>query len=293
MLHPKMLEFVGGDESRYPHRLEKDFSRIFNKVVELWGTEELEVFLNGLFLDNRGGERQGFPPEVMSEIFRLSRLNEEYRKRAAATPDAWEIENCRRGLQDLGVEFSNAGYFYALQSGNDQAIEYFLRAGYSVDLCDSNGWTPLMISLFFGKESTARLLIKNGASATATDPQGYGPMHWAALKGFTGVIDLLITRGAKVNVQSLRGLTPLIQAAAAGHGATIQILLARNASVSLADAEGWTPLHKAVANGHLLAAHMLLKAGADRTAKHRDGLTPVDIAKAKGRPDMLQLFGMT
>jgi len=32
VLHPKMLEYVGGDESKYPHRLERDFSRIFDNI---------------------------------------------------------------------------------------------------------------------------------------------------------------------------------------------------------------------------------------------------------------------
>lgn len=291
-MHPKMLEIVGGDEAIYPHRLEKDFSRIFNKVVELWGSEKLDEFLNGLFLDDKGG-RQGFPREVMREIFALSRLNDASRAASAAATPPWETENARRGLKELGVEFSRPGFFHALQQGNDAAVQLFLRGGYNVDVCDENGWTPLMIALFVGRESTAKLLIRHGASATACDPQGYGPMHWAALQGFAGVVDLLMERGASADVQSLKGITPLIQAAAGGHAAAIRMLLDKRASVNLPDNEGWTPLHKAVANGHTEAARILLGAGADAQARHRDGLTPADIARAKGRPEMLRLFGLS
>ncbi len=290
-MHPKMLEIVGGDEARYPRRLEQDFSRIFEKVLDLWGSEKLDEFLNGLFIDDKGG-RQGFPPEVMREIFALSRLNDELLA-AKAQQSPWETENARRGLKEMGVELSKPGFFSALQAGNDKAIEFFLKAGYGVDVCDDNGWTPLMVALFFGKEDTARLLIQHGASATASDPQGYGPMHWAALQGFAAVVDILVERGASPDVQSFKGITPLIQAAAGAHEATIRALLARRASVSLPDNEGWTPLHKAVANGHTAAARILLEAGADRLARHRDGLTPVDIARAKGKPEMLRLFGLS
>ncbi len=289
-MHPRMLEIVGGDETKYPHRLEQDFSRIFNKVLELWGTEQLDELLNGLFIDDKGG-RQGFPPEVMREIFALSRLNDELLA-AKAQRSPWETENARRGIEEMGIEPTKRGFFQALQTGNDKAIEFFLKAGYSVDVCDENGWTPLMVALFVGRESTAKLLIRNGASATACDPQGYGPMHWAALQGFVGVVDLLVERGASADVQSLKGITPLIQAAAGGHAAAIRMLLDKRASVNLPDNEGWTPLHKAVANGHAEAARILLGAGADAQARHRDGLTPVDIAKAKGRPEMLKLFGL-
>lgn len=290
-MHPGMLEIVGGDEAKYPHRLERDFGRIFSKVIELWGSEKLDEFLNGLFIDDKGG-RQGFPPEVMREIFALSRLNEA-QLAAQAQRAPWEIENARRGLDELGVEFSRPGFFHALQQGNDAAVQLFLRAGYNVDVCDENGWTPLMVALFVGRESTARLLIQHGASAISSDPQGYGPLHWAALQGFAGVVDLLVERGASADVKSLKGITPLIQAAAGGHAAAIRALLARRASVSLPDNEGWTPLHKAVANGHAEAARILLEAGADRQAKHRDGLTPADIARARGKPDMLRLFGLS
>ncbi len=292
-MHPIMRDIVGGDETRYPHRLEKDFSRIFNKVLELWGIEKLNEYLNGLFIDEKGN-RQGFPREVMREIFVLSRLNDDYRDKAAAAAALlpWEMENARRGLKEIGVEFSKPGFFYALQAGNDAAVELFLRAGYSVDVCDENGWTPLMIALFVGRESTARLLIQRGASVTATDPQGYGPMHWAALQGFAEVIDLLAERGASANAQSAKGITPLIQAAAGGHAAAVRALLNKRAAVNLSDAEGWTPLHKAVSNGHAEVARLLLEAGADAQARHCDGLTPVGMAKAKGLPEMRILFGL-
>lgn len=290
-MNPRMLEIVGGDETKYPHRLEQDFSRIFEKVIELWGSAKLDEFLNGLFIDDKGG-RQGFPPEVMREIFALSRLNDALLAvRAQQTP--WQTENARRGLKEMGVEPTKRGFFQALQVGNDKAIEYFLKTGYSVDVCDDNGWTPLMVALFFGKEATARLLILHGASATASDPQGYGPMHWAALQGFAALVDVLVERGASPDVQSFKGITPLIQAAAGGHTEAVRALLAKRASASLPDKEGWTPLHKAVANGHVEAARLLLEAGADRLATHRDGLSPIDIARAKGKPEMLRLFRLS
>ncbi|MGC1519161.1 MAG: hypothetical protein WA787_10375, partial [Azonexus sp.] len=54
--------------------LEQGFPRILAKIVALWGKPSLEDFLSGLMVSDRPG-RQGFPPDVAMEIFRLSMLH--------------------------------------------------------------------------------------------------------------------------------------------------------------------------------------------------------------------------
>ncbi len=58
-------------------RLEK-FDRIFSKIEELWARpEECIAFLSGMLLDNRDGQRVGFPQEVAEEILLLIEIQRE------------------------------------------------------------------------------------------------------------------------------------------------------------------------------------------------------------------------
>ncbi|MBK7898592.1 MAG: hypothetical protein KA603_12080 [Azonexus sp.] len=73
-LRARLLEFLDGDEAAYPRLLEQQFPRIAAKVVELWGTAEFDHYLEGLMVSDRP-DRQGFPPDVAMEIFRLSMVH--------------------------------------------------------------------------------------------------------------------------------------------------------------------------------------------------------------------------
>jgi ankyrin repeat protein len=276
------------DEARYPHSLEARFKRIFDRIAELWGTPMLENYLEDLLIDKRGG-RQGFPADVMRDIFYLHGLHERLMRSKRTEPeDIWSNEEIKRGLEAEGFEFTPRGFFKAIEAGNTRAFELFIKAGVDVDMRNDVGWTPLMVSAFMGSETSAKMVLEAGADVHARDNMGYGPMHWAAYQGYPAVIELLIAKGGDVNVRSDKGLTPLLQAAARGHAETVQLLIRRGAFVNQPDKEGWIPLHKAVANGHLETVKLLLTAGGDCNARHESGVTAVDIALQKERPEIIE-----
>lgn len=104
MQNKKMAAIFHGQEDKYPRELEKRFPRILDKIAELWGKPELEAYFDDLLLDRRGN-RQGFPPEVSSEIFFLNTLHgQEGFRQATAAPDDWGYELAREGL-----DFFDAG----------------------------------------------------------------------------------------------------------------------------------------------------------------------------------------
>jgi hypothetical protein len=51
------------------------FSHVQQRVCMLWGTHELDVYLNHLMTDSRDGQRKGFPVEVTAELLFLAELN--------------------------------------------------------------------------------------------------------------------------------------------------------------------------------------------------------------------------
>ena len=54
--------------------IEAQFPRIAQSIMLMWGHPELDRFFAKLTVDDRG-DRQGFPPEVMSELMFLARLH--------------------------------------------------------------------------------------------------------------------------------------------------------------------------------------------------------------------------
>ena len=50
-------------------------THVQKKICMMWGTPELDVFLNSLMMDSRDGQRKGFPVEVTQELLFLAEFN--------------------------------------------------------------------------------------------------------------------------------------------------------------------------------------------------------------------------
>ena len=70
-LRDKMGELAADN---FPEAIAQRFPHILARLADLWGSAALDAYLDGLMLDDRGG-RQGFPPGVGTEIFRLIALH--------------------------------------------------------------------------------------------------------------------------------------------------------------------------------------------------------------------------
>ena len=82
-MNEKVLRMIEGEEKYYPHALEKQYPHLLSKILELWDTPAFDSYLQQLMLDTRDRPRQGFPPEVATDLLHLSRLSTELRERAA------------------------------------------------------------------------------------------------------------------------------------------------------------------------------------------------------------------
>jgi hypothetical protein len=75
-------------------RLAVRFPRIANRIADSWSRPDvLKAYLNGLLIDERGG-RQGFPPEIVAELFKLSRYYETQvfpTEDEVAKTDIWDV----------------------------------------------------------------------------------------------------------------------------------------------------------------------------------------------------------
>jgi len=290
-MHPVLAEYFEKKPDLYPQALESKYSRVFNKIMAMWGSQALEEHFSDLIVDKRGG-RQGFPADVAADIILLSRLHTRLLEtagmtRASGPSDPWGDERMRHKLATEQIEYSKEGFLVAVERGNERAVRLFLNAGIRPDEKDALGVTPLIKAAMFNRSAVASLLIKANADVNTANSQGYTPLHWAALKGYLDIVEMLLAAGAGVDPRSGLGLTPLMQAAMSGHARVCDVLIAKGAGVNEADKRGNTPLHKAVNDGHVAVVEVLVAAGADVSIGDDKGVTPLAIAQRKKNPAML------
>ena len=281
-----MLDLLQGDESLYPHELEKNYLRVMNKIMDAWYTPQAGKCFFDLIIDKRGGARQGFPSKVAVEIFRLSQFHE-----LTCTVSQDKIENPWAIIDDPELQnkelvvpesknyvYSPQELFKLIEAGSDKGLRAFLSHGTDLNVRDERDWTPLMVSSFNGNIEITHLLLLGGADIQFKDTAGYTPLHLAAFNGHDDVVKLLLEKKADPNARSNFGWTPLIQAATRGHAASIKHLLSWEAKINLASKDGWTALHKATANGHIEVVELLLSHFADSDLQLADGTTALSIA---------------
>ena len=140
--------------------------------------------------------------------------------------------------------------------------DVLFQAGADVDVCDSFGYTPLMMAVRNGNDVMAIALINKGANPNKRTRTGMSALITAAEHGQDKCVEILINKGADVNSTDEKGQTALLCAAWAGKFKCIEILLAAGADVNISDDEGWTALASAGHFDHRECVILLLKSGA-------------------------------
>jgi uncharacterized protein len=82
----RLLKILNGSEQKYPHTLEKQFPRVFEKIMSLWDSPNLDAYFADLLMTTRS-DRLGFPEEVASDIIYLQMLHEN--KDAPGESNTW------------------------------------------------------------------------------------------------------------------------------------------------------------------------------------------------------------
>jgi hypothetical protein len=91
----RLLKVLNGSEQNYPQALEKQFPRVFEKIMALWdSSQEFEAYMVDLMTTTRT-DRQGFPREVASDIIYLIMLHE----RINSSSDTYSWVNVLRDNQ--------------------------------------------------------------------------------------------------------------------------------------------------------------------------------------------------
>jgi ankyrin repeat protein len=145
----------------------------------------------------------------------------------------------------------------------------------------------------FGK--TARLgdiLDEDPALVDAYAADGFFPLGLAAFFGREDSVRLLLARGANPNLAARNALkvAAIHAATASGSLPIARALIEAGADVNAAQQAGFTPLHAAAMEGRLELAKLLLEHGADRNAKAEDGRTPLAMARDAKREALVDIL---
>lgn len=98
-MNEKMLQILGTAKHLYPHKLDTDYPRIVEKITELWDSPAIAAYFDELMLDRRG-DRVGFQPDFLTEIFALQNYYHSLQPTPPITihnwPDAIELDRIEK-----------------------------------------------------------------------------------------------------------------------------------------------------------------------------------------------------
>lgn len=248
----------------YPRHLEEKYDRILTKLEVLWETPEIHDYFSDLLIDKRGG-RQGFPKEVLNEIIALREFHEfETFRKAERKEDA---------IQDLGrrgILLNRNSFLAALNQGDQELIDLFVRASFNVNLVDADGCSPLLYALKKGYTIIAKILLEGGADPNFRDRIGLTPLLMACGKpthGYKAIAEMLVDKGALVNVRDSLGFSPLLLSLSGGTIEVAKLLIERGADIDVVTRKGVSALSLAERSNAPEAAEivqLLISRGATR-----------------------------
>jgi ankyrin repeat protein len=146
----------------------------------------------------------------------------------------------------------------AARSGRDDVIPALLQAGVDVNARDANGYTPLILASYSGREAATALLLGEGATVDLADgDRGNTALMGVTFKGHDAIAEMLIAAGADVNLRNKSGQTALMMAALFARSAFIDMLLAAGADLSATDNAGNSAASVAAGQGNTTLAEQL------------------------------------
>ncbi|QQO08233.1 ankyrin repeat domain-containing protein [Breznakiella homolactica] len=153
------------------------------------------------------------------------------------------MRQAREELLELGVPVNEESFETCVIEGNRQAIELFIRAGFSPDARSKEGVPLLCLAARAGDIHSIKQLLKAGAAVDQpAEDRGATALVDAALGRHSGIIAELIKAGADVNVKSKDGQSALILAVGLNDEVTVEMLLKAGADPRTPDSLGASAL---------------------------------------------------
>jgi ankyrin repeat protein len=107
---------------------------------------------------------------------------------------------------------------WAIMGSNLHIVKLLVDSGSNYQITDSQGMSPLMISVQKGYLFISHYLTSIGDSVNHKDNSGHSMVHWASYSGHLNVVKYLVeVKGLSVMDLDSKGRIPLHWAAKQGH----------------------------------------------------------------------------
>uniref|UniRef100_A0A1B6J2G2 Uncharacterized protein n=1 Tax=Homalodisca liturata TaxID=320908 RepID=A0A1B6J2G2_9HEMI len=137
----------------------------------------------------------------------------------------------------------------AIYNHNVEGVREALDRGFSANLPDNRGWTPLheAASKDASSECLKELLAHSSAVVNSQTFEGNTPLFLACQNGCLNAVNLLLKQSkCDVNLANIEEVPPLNVACSKGNFKIVQLLVEFGAKVNAQDFNGYTALHEAV-----------------------------------------------
>jgi len=191
---------------------------------------------------------------------------------ALAALAAWAVESTLKA-----AEIHNA-----VQQNKLELIKTILKQNpKAINSKQSNGMTPLQLSVQGAKKPVFDLLMKYKPDINMADKNGYTALHWAVMYNRTNMIEPLLNSGADINAADNQFLTPLkraMQNRRSGNTYIVALMISSVKDVNRKLISGEFPLNFAARHGYADVVQSLLKRKANPNAEDSEGHTPLQLA---------------
>jgi len=134
--------------------------------------------------------------------------------------------------------------------GSKRDTRVALNLGCDPNQNDDDGWTPLMLAIFYNDvcEDAAeivKLLLEFGARVNSINVFDQTALMFACgldVIPNPTIVKILINSGASVNIRDTSGRTPIMYASNCCYKVVVQLLLENDANVNSVDRHGWSAL---------------------------------------------------
>lgn len=159
--------------------------------------------------------------------------------------------------------------FKNIQIGNILGVRNYISQKLSVNIENSDGWSPLMVAANNGRIDIIKKLLSAGAQINKQESTGWSALHFTVNSSndpkhdYAAAARLLVESGANANLQTDAGYTPLYLSILNARPKTFTALIEARVDVNKPDNDGWTPLMLATNNNKVEMVKELIQAGAE------------------------------
>ncbi|XP_066274537.1 ankyrin repeat and SOCS box protein 4-like isoform X1 [Branchiostoma lanceolatum] len=183
-------------------------------------------------------------------------------------------------------------FYYALKTGDLQAVKLLVKFGESVDAKLDMKFKNVLQEEQLTFEEYIERAVERGMYSVTDAREVTTPLFLASSLGHHQLVSFLLQQGAEVNLPPKAWRLPIHAACEGGHSECVRLLLEYGADAEATDEGGFRPLHKCTTNDYLGCVHVLVGFNAQVNARTEDEQSNslLHIAAKAGLGDLVDLL---